>query len=117
MKLKTLFESLNLLIAFLLEIGLIFIASFWAYAQAKAPWSRILFPLIMAALVIGIWGYFLAPRSIHRLDNPLRATLKITLFMCASLTAYLVGWHRSAFGFGIVAVLNLLAAFAFGQDY
>jgi hypothetical protein len=93
---------------FLLELCLV---AGLAVAGASASWwAAVLLPALLAM----VWGRFVAPRSRHRLADPLRLAIEIALFAATGLALTIAG-HIGA---GVVlAATSTAVAFALRRTW
>ena len=112
-----LIKKVNLLVAFLLEIGLLVLVAWWGYQQGKNETMKYVLAIILPATAILLWGIFAAPKSRHRLHNPFRTIFKLSMFAIATLAGYDTGHVIVAWCFGVITILNVSLAMVFSQDY
>ena len=62
-------------------------------------WQGWLLGVALALVAVGIWGWWMAPTSRHRLDNPARFVVQAILFVSVAVTAAIGGlmWWGVAF--------------------
>jgi hypothetical protein len=112
-----LIKKFNLLVAFLLEIGLLILVAYWGFRQGKNETMKYVLVIIMPAIVIVLWGVFAAPKSRYRLQNPFRTIFKLSMFAVATFAGYDTGHVILAWCFGVITILNVSLAMIFSQDY
>lgn len=110
-------KQINLLLSFLLELVLLYLAGYWGFHQEGTPVLQYAFAIFSPAIVIVLWGIWAAPKSKRRLKNPARTVFKLGLFFAGALLAYLTGNPQWAIVFAGFVVLNAGLAFLFMQDY
>ena len=98
----------NLGLAFLLELGALI--SFAAAGWLLTGWMQLVGMVVGAAVFVGLWGYFAAPRSKHRLKGMSLLGFKIGIFAVAVVILVLVGQPMWATVFGVLAAINLTLA-------
>ena len=94
------------LLAFLIELAML--ASF-AYAgfSLKQWLLKILGGIGVPAVVIAIWGKWLAPRADTRLAMPGLAFAELTLFLLSAVMLWVVGRHDWAVALAAVSVCSI----------
>lgn len=99
----------NAAIRFLLEMGscaLLVVIGFKGYR----PLLNLLIGIALPLVVMGVWAYFVAPMSAHRLPAMARIVVELVLF---GTVAVLVGRQWSArwgWAFAILAAVNCAVA-------
>jgi len=88
---------------FFVEIGAIVALTWWGFASFSLPWN-IVAGLGAPLVFIGIWGLFIAPKSVLRIDRYLRAVIELLLWTGAALAIIGLGLPWLAGVFAIVAV-------------
>jgi amino acid transporter len=110
-------KQLNLLVSFLLEMILLFIAGYWGFQQGKSGLMSIIFAITIPVAIIVLWGFFAAPKSGARLKNPLRTIFKLILFVLGTVICFITGHIFSGIVFGSIVILNVVVARILLQDY
>ncbi len=109
-------QSLNLAVAFLLELCMLAALADWgAHAGRTTPVKNLLAvgtPLLAAL----IWGVFLAPSSSARLQGLAYLALKTVLFGLAAVGLALAGHITLAIVFAVVSVINQVLLLVWRQD-
>lgn len=70
-------------VGFALEVAMIAAFVYWGFAQ-NAPWNLVL-GLGVPALVVVLWGVFMAPRSERRLPEGILRWVALGIFLVAGL--------------------------------
>lgn len=99
---------INLIMAFLLEISLVFITGYWGVNSVQITWLKYVLGGGLPVLLILLWGKFLAPASTTRLREPALTLLKVLLFSMAALALFLTGNPILSAGFWVVSMVNLI---------
>ena len=110
-------KQLNLLASFLLELAMLFLFAGWGYRYGGSPFMKYTFAILLPVIVILLWGVFAAPKSARRLNNPVRAIFKLTLFALAAISGYQAGRTVFAVCFAAITVANVALAYLYKQDY
>lgn len=105
------FQSIVLLILFLIELAALFSFGYWGFHFNRGWIVR--FALgIGAPLVIAVfWGLFVAPKATYPVSIPVRHLLQIAVFSLASLALYASGQKTIAVGFFVVAWIVVLLVY------
>ena len=106
----------NLLLALLIEIAAIIAFAAAGWSATHVLWLRAVLAIGLAGVLIAAWAVWGAPRSSTRLRQPALALFKIVVFAAATAAWWYAGQSFFAAVFGILAAINLLAAWAFGQS-
>ncbi len=108
-------KSINLLLAFLLELCLLAIFGYWGVALASSMIFKIIlgaaFPVILAL----VWGKFLAPTSSTRLKEPRLSIVKVIIFSLAALALLSIGKGDLGIWFWLVSMLNLILLYNYSR--
>lgn len=109
-------KTINLAMAFGLELALL--AAMWVWAFAVLPGGVWQFGVAigLSAVVIVLWGIWAAPRSARRLEMPWLYVFKIATFAVG--VAALIMARQPVWGevFAVLAALNLGLALAWRQE-
>ncbi|TKC16839.1 YrdB family protein [Robertmurraya kyonggiensis] len=108
-------KSINFFILtafFLLELGAIASFSYWAYHLYTGTAVKIILAIIAPLVIATIWGVFLSPKaSLPIFPFPLRTTLKLVVFVFASVALYATGKSGLGVTFLIISVLIVMTVF------
>ncbi len=110
-------KQLNLLVSFLLELIMLYLYGYWGYNTGEHPVMSYVLAVLLPGIVIILWGVWAAPKSKHRLKNPLRSVVKLSLFLLAAVLGFNAGQPAWSIWFGAITLLNAGLAFLFRQDY
>jgi len=108
-------KYLNLLIAFLLEIVLVIIVSYWGLSQGRSSVSKYALAILLPLIVIILWGRFAAPASRHRIKFPYRIIFELAFFAIGTFLLYDITNKNKAAYFGITALVSKTIAFFLRQ--
>lgn len=101
---RTIFLSLNGLVAFLSELAMLGAFAWWALSLKLALPLRVVIAVAIVAAVVVVWGMFFAPKASIILAQPWNALGEYTLFGLAGIAlAFVAGWQT--------AVIYLACAF------
>ncbi len=102
-----LIKSINQIVAFLLELGMLAAVGLWGYLQGRSLWSKYAIAILLILVAASLWGYFAAPRSAHRLSLGYLVIFKFLLFTITTLMLYNAELRNYAIVFGVLALLSL----------
>lgn len=108
-------KSLNLALAFLLELFAVGALFYWGFQTGSSQIVKIILGIGAPLLLIVIWGRFLGPRSPVRLRDPLLTVVKLIVFGSSAAALAVAGQPNLALVFAIVAVVNLALAYLWKQ--
>ncbi len=104
-------RGLNLLIRFLLELGLLAALVYWGMHTGQTASTRII-RAGSAALVALVWGLTLSPKAPAGLSPRLRLALSLPVFWLGAWAMYASDLPRTAIAFAIIATINTGVLFA-----
>jgi hypothetical protein len=108
-------KGLNLALAFMLELAMLFAVAYWGLQTGGATSEHLLLGLGAPGAVILVWSRWLAPTSSHRLAMPWLTIVTAAMFALAAVALYAAG--RADWGaiFSVVAAVNIGLALSLGQ--
>jgi len=110
-------KQINLLVSFLLEVGLIILAGYWGFHQSENSILKYILAIGVPSVIILLWGIWAAPKSKRRLKNPVRTTFKLAMMALAVFFGYATGQPVLVVCFAVITILNVSLAYLFSQDY
>jgi hypothetical protein len=106
----------NLLLAFLIELGMLVAFCTAGWALPHILWLRIVLAIGLPGLAIVLWANWAAPKAgKRRLKMPALMVFKLAMFAVATAAWWAAGQAFIASIFGALVVVNLLGMWAFGQ--
>lgn len=108
--------ALNAGIRFFLEIGALIALGYWGYRTGQGQLAKFGLALGIPLVVATIWGLVGAPAAPYRLDQPWRGVLEVGIFGAAVVALYASERSLLAVGFGIVAGINTVLLYLWGQS-
>ncbi|WP_285725373.1 YrdB family protein [Psychromicrobium xiongbiense] len=93
------------ILAFALEVALLVATFFIAWKSLAFPWGLLL-GILAVAVVVLLWGLYLAPKARRRLSWPLQPLAALLLFVVAGIGLISVGWPLFGIPLIIVAALS-----------
>lgn len=103
-----LFKTLNLALAFFLELCLLAAFGYWGFQVRQGLFVRILTGIGLPVLVAVLWGVFLSPKAVVSLALPVKMCCKAVLFGTAVAMLYSTGRTALAISFGAATTINFL---------
>jgi hypothetical protein len=108
-------KSINLSVAFLLELAMLVSFAYWGYQTGKTTIVKIALG-IGVPLVIGVvWGVFMAPKSSRRLKGSAYLALKILLFGSAVVALFNAGTRPLGIVLALVFIINTCLLYLWRQ--
>lgn len=99
-------KALNDVVRFTLELAALAGLSMYAWHRTVGPsrWVAMVATLVAAAT---FWGWFMAPRSLHRLNDPTRILVEVAYFAGAFLALSLTQRPALALALAAVTAVNI----------
>ncbi len=107
-------RAANDALRFFLELGMLAAVAYWGWWEAHGV-LRWLLAFAAPALVIAVWGRFMAPKSSRRVRDPWRLVLEILLFGSAVAALARADDPVGAAVFGALVATHLALTFALAQ--
>lgn len=101
-------------LAFSLELAMLAALGLFGFRAVDGPWLNIVLAILLAAIAIGLWAYFAAPKSATRLGMPALLIFKVAMFGAGALALWLAGEGGWAIVFAVLAAIDLGVAVALG---
>jgi len=108
-------KGANLLLAFLLELLMLWALGYWAHGLRPLGWQGWALAVLAVALAIAAWALWAAPNSGTRLGEPWLLLFKIGMFGGAAALLAAAGQARWALALALAASLNLALAWLWRQ--
>lgn len=108
-------KTINLALAFLLELAMLASIGYWAYLQGKSPLIKWSLAVVLPVLAMILWGIFAAPKSQYRLDFNARIIFELVMFSLAAFLLYKADHPTLALCFAALAVFSITVAFIYKQ--
>lgn len=108
-------RQVNLAFRFILEIVVLIALLYWGFSVSDNLLVQLVLALGAAAVVIAIWGTFVAPKAPRRLDDPVRAALEIVIFGAGVLAFIAAGQLLLGLLLAAAAAISLGLMFLWGQ--
>jgi hypothetical protein len=99
-------KGINLGVRFLLELCMLASIGYWGF-KMHAGWAmKILLGIVLPVLIAVIWGYFMAPRSAHRLSGIPFAVMDMILLGSGGVALYASGLVNLAWIYAVVLIVS-----------
>ena len=108
-------QSLNLVFRFTLEIVVLVALFLWGTSVSGELIVQVVLGLGAPAVVIVVWGLFVAPRASRRLPDPQRLAIEIVVFGTAVLAFLAIEEPILAVLLAAAAALSLFLMWSWGQ--
>jgi hypothetical protein len=99
-------KGINLGVRFLLELCMLAAVGYWGFKTHSSWAMKILFGIGLPLLLAVIWGYFMAPRSAHRLSGILFTIMDFILLGSGVVALYASGQINLAWIYAVVLVIS-----------
>jgi hypothetical protein len=108
------FESLTLLVRFLLELCLLGALAWWGFETGDGAVAQVLLGVGAPVVAAVVWGMFIAPKARYPVPLAVWIGLQVVLFGAAALGLAAVASTGLAVVFAVVVVLHGAAMAALG---
>ncbi len=108
-------RSLNLVFRFVLEMLVLAVLFLLGLSISESLLFKVVLGLGMPAIVILVWGLFVAPKASRRLPDPARLVLEVVVWSLGAVGLALVAGPLPALLFGAAVAINLGLMFYWGQ--
>ena len=108
-------KTLNLLVAFILELGLFTSLAWWGFHLGKTSPMQWVLAIVMVAVGVTLWGIFAAPHSGHRLPFNARLLFEMTMFLVGAFLLYRLHYPTLGLWFAIIAIASVIIAYIYKQ--
>jgi hypothetical protein len=108
-------RSLNLIFRFVLELLVLVVLFLLGVSISESLLFQVVLGLGIPAIVILVWGLFVAPKASRRLPDPARLVLEVVVWSLGALGLALVAGLLPALLFGAAVAINLGLMFYWGQ--
>ena len=105
----------NLVLAFLLELGVLAALAYWGVATGATILVKIVLGIGAPAVAMIVWAIWGAPRSGHRLQGISYWLLRIVFDAAGAIALFVTGQHTLGVVFALIAALNCILAYAWKQ--
>jgi len=110
-----LLKSLNVALAFVLELAMLAALGYFGYRVVDQPLLRWVLALALPAVVAVLWGMLLAPKAANRLAPMPGLLLALGLFLLAALALQRAGQPVLGAVLALAAVVHVVLAWLWRQ--
>ena len=112
----TAIKGANLLVAFLIELAMLAAFAYGGWVGPEPMWLKVVLAVGLPALAIVLWAVWAAPKAgKRRLNEPALSIFKVLIFAAATFVLWASGQGTFAVVFGLLAAVNIIAAWLLGQ--
>lgn len=109
-------KGANLALRFLLELCVLAAVAYWGSRVSTSTGLNVAVAIAAPLLVAAVWGAFLAPKAVRRLDPPARWALELLVLAAGVAALAAVGAPLLAAALAVVAVANAILLHMWGLD-
>lgn len=109
-------KQANLVLALLLELGVLAALADWGFAMGSTMPMKIGLGVGAPVVAIIVWAIWGAPRSGHRLQGISYWLLRLVFDAAGAAALYVVGQRTLSAVFALAAVLNCLLGYVWEQN-
>jgi hypothetical protein len=110
-----LLKGSNLLVRFLLELGMYFAVGYWGFKTHSGWVLKVIFGIGLPVLMAVLWGLFLAPKATHPLRGVSRLLLELALLGSGAAALFASGKANLGWFYIGILVVNEVLLFAWKQ--
>ncbi len=111
----TLLKSINLALAFFLELAMLVAFGYWGFQTGENAIVKIGLGIGIPLLAAVLWGVFMAPNSSMRLQGAAYLAVKLVLFGLAIAALIVAGKPGAGILLGAVFVVNTILLYVWQQ--
>lgn len=108
-------KTTSMALAFLLELCMIFSLGYFGFHIGSDIFWKLILAISLPAAAIGLWSYFAAPKSVHRLQRPYLPVFRLILYTITAFLLYKTGVHYYSFILIGTAIFSELLAWILHQ--
>ncbi len=101
-------KAANLALTFFLELCMVVAYGYWGFTTGGDLLTRILLGIGVPAVVIVVWGIFMAPTSSRRLRGLAHWVLEIMLYAGSMVALFIAGRPDLALIFAVIYAINVI---------
>ena len=99
-------KGINLGVRFLLELCMLAAVGYWGFKTHSSWPMEFLYGIGLPVLIAVIWGYFMAPKSSHRLSGIAFTIMDFILLGSGTVALYASGLPTLAWTYAVVLVIS-----------
>jgi hypothetical protein len=108
-------RSLNAAFRFILELLVLLALFLFGIGATDELLIGLPVAIVLVAIVVTIWGLFVAPKASHRLDDPARLGVELGVWFVGVLAfGFAVSWIVAVL-FGLAVLTSIALMFVLGQ--
>ncbi|MBS1772815.1 MAG: YrdB family protein [Bacteroidetes bacterium] len=111
----TLLKTLNLALAFILELFMLYAMGYWGFHLKQSTGIRWFVGIGLPVVVAIVWGIFLAPKSVMQTPPTVKMLGKLVLMESSAVLLYTTGKTNMAITFAIATAVNIMLVFVWKQ--
>jgi hypothetical protein len=100
---------------FLLELAGLAAVAYWGVAVGDGLLQQVALAVGAVVLLAGVWGLFVAPKAVRRLDDPMRLAVELVVFGVAAVALVSIGQVLVGVVFALLVVVSEVAVWLLGQ--
>lgn len=108
-------RSLNAAFRFVLEMLLLVAVLLFGLGASGRLIIALPVAAALVAVIIAIWGLFVAPKATYRLDDPARLGVELGVWLVGAIAIVFVANWVVAVLFALAVIVSLVLMFALGQ--
>lgn len=108
-------KAANLALSFCLELCMVVAYGYWGFTTGNTLIAQLLLGIGVPAIVIVVWGIFMAPASSRRLKGWSHWIVEIILFVLAIVALYLAGRPSLSLVFAALYAINVILRIVWKQ--
>jgi hypothetical protein len=108
-------KAANLALSFFLELCMVVAYGYWGFTTGSDLIAQLLLGIGVPAIIVVVWGIFIAPASNRRLKGFRHRILEIILFVAAMVALYSAGRPTLALGFAMLYAINVILRLVWKQ--
>ncbi len=98
-------KTINAGLAFFLELAMLAGFGFWGFYGDKSVFIKWVLGIGLPLIAVVVWGMFLAPNAVYRLNITGGAILSLILFLLAATALFYTQYRTLAIVFAVTAVI------------
>ena len=107
--------AVNAGVRFVLELGALVALGYWGYRNGQGQLVKFGVGFGIPLVIAIVWGLVGSPAAPHRLDQPWRGLLEVTVLGSAVVALYATDHLLIAVGFCVVAASNTALLYVWGE--
>jgi hypothetical protein len=111
----TLLRAASAGLRFLLELAGLAAVAYWGVAVGDGLLQQVALAVGAVVLLAGVWGLFVAPKAVRRLDDPMRLAVELVVFGVAAVALVSIGQVLVGVVFALLVVVSEVAVWLLGQ--